>query len=99
MKLRKPGLAPGNMIGTGDFLFLVSISPLFRFELFLVFLNFSLLLVLLSSLAHNFLCKKNLQTIPLAGGISAIALILLSLELYLETNVLAHINFFLLSVE
>lgn len=46
VKLRRPGDSVSSFIGSGDFLFLLSISPLFAFGAFLVFLNTSMILVL-----------------------------------------------------
>jgi hypothetical protein len=70
VKLNKKGVPFGNIIGSGDFLFLISTSPLFSFEFFLVFLNFSFLTTLILFRLYNLCMRKFQKTIPLAGGIA-----------------------------
>lgn len=70
VKLKNKGLSFGNIIGSGDFLFLISTSPLFSFEIFLVFLNFSFLFTLISFHFYRTYTKILTRVIPLAGSIA-----------------------------
>jgi hypothetical protein len=77
VRLRRPKKTMSSIIGTGDFLFLISISPLFSFEAYLVFLYTSFLFILavfgiILAIRRN----RDPMTIPLAGG-QAIYLILI----------------------
>lgn len=87
VKLRRPGDSVSSFIGSGDFLFLLSISPLFAFGAFLVFLNTSMIIVLLGyGIYLSFARNRASSTIPLAG---ALALCLMGLFLI---NSLVEIN-------
>jgi len=98
VKLKNTGCHPRkSMIGAGDFLFLLSLSPLLSFSVFLVFLNFSFLLILCSTLLYKVISKKHPDTIPLAGGMSAITGIILLLEVSIKTNILAGLQKLLMS--
>lgn len=71
VKIRKPEDPVSAFIGIGDFLFLLSISPLFSFGSYLVFLNTSMILVLFSYGCFLLigLARSN-STVPLAGALS-----------------------------
>ena len=73
-----------EFIGAGDFLFLISISPLLSFESYLVFLNTSMLLVLLGYTLFNLLKKKvGSSSIPFAGSLAVCLLpVLILIEGY-----------------
>lgn len=77
VKLRRPKKTMSSIIGTGDLLFLISISPLFSFEAYLVFLYTSFLFIL-GVYGIILVIRRNRDplTIPLAGG-QAIYLILI----------------------
>lgn len=92
VKLKKPGYSRESMIGSGDFLFLLSLSPLLSFKVFLVFLNFSFLMILCCSLLYKIINRKHLDTIPLAGGISVIAGIFLLLEVCIKSDIIAGLE-------
>jgi len=77
VRLRRPKEAMSSFIGAGDFLFLFAISPLFSLESFLVFLNTSIIMIIIL-FGVLLLFKKVSKTsrIPLAG-IQAVYLFLL----------------------
>ena len=78
-----------GLIGAGDFLFLISISPLLSFESYLVFLNTSMLLILFGYCFFILLKKKFTGlSIPFAG---AMAICLLPVLIFRESY---HIDIF-----
>lgn len=95
VKIRKRKDPVSSFIGSGDFLFLLSISPLFSFGSYLVFLNTSLLLVLVSySILLISGYAKISNTIPLAGAISLCLLATLILDQVLPMNLLSGVDWF-----
>ncbi len=87
VKIRKRKDPVSSFIGSGDFLFLLSISPLFSFGSYLVFLNTSIILVLLSF--GILLIKgrtKVSDTIPLAGALAICLIAFVTLDQFLPVN-------------
>lgn len=89
VKLRRPGDSLSSFIGSGDFLFLLSISPLFAFGAFLVFLNTSMILVLLvfGVLLLNGRAKAS-GTIPLAGALALCLMLFFLIDLFVDEALL-----------
>ena len=81
VKIGKSWESVPTFIGAGDFLFLLAISPMFSFGSFLVFLNTSMVLVLLS---YGFLLLTGItrsdSTVPLAGALSLCLILTLVLD-------------------
>jgi hypothetical protein len=59
-----------DYLGLGDILFFVAISPLFAPFQFCIFFIGSLIFILGAAFAYQFITKKELKTIPLAGAMS-----------------------------
>ncbi len=94
--LRKPS-AVKDLIGAGDFLFLISISPLFSFEFYLVFLNTSLLISLLFSGGYHLFSKSGKTLIiPLAGIMALCVLLEIAIKITFHFSCIAQIASFLL---
>ncbi len=93
VKLRRPKDSVSSFIGTGDFLFLCAISPMFSFDAYLVFLNTSIILVLLSFGLISIISKSRQKiSIPLAGALSICLFITLLINELLSSNLLDDIN-------
>lgn len=65
-----------NYLGIGDILFLLAISPIFTLSHFIVFVVFSLCLTLILFSIIELLKLKRKPTIPLAGFLAAILIVL-----------------------
>jgi hypothetical protein len=66
-----------TMIGWGDWLFLLSIAPLFNIVVFVLFYISSFIISLLSFLIYSKLINKNYnQTVPLAGIVALCCILL-----------------------
>ena len=63
-------------LGLGDILFLVVVCTVFSPVNFILFYLFSMILTLLGVLVYNSFSKKQTTTIPLAGSMAAILLVL-----------------------
>lgn len=92
VRMKQAKTKDNSFVGSGDYLFLFAISPLFCFESYLVFLNTSFLLVLLvyaiiKALNRN---KIRLETIPLAGGVGFCLISLIIINHFLPTELLSE---------
>lgn len=89
VKFRRPGDAFASFIGAGDILFLIAISPMFSFGSYLVFLNTSIILILLG-FGIVILCKwiKKVNSIPLAGALAICMIMFISVNEFTRYNVL-----------
>jgi len=79
-----------SLIGSGDYLFLFAISPLFSFESFLVFLNtsFTLVLIIFFFLKRSKIDNKKQSTVPLAGGLALCLILVLIAQITLPVELL-----------
>lgn len=78
-----------SLIGAGDFLFLIAISPMFSFDSYLVFLNASSTLTLIFyGLLMSVRKVRNNDTIPLAGALAACLILTLIINLSSDTELL-----------
>lgn len=93
VKIRRPEDSAASFIGTGDILFLIAISPMFSFVSYLVFLNTSIVLVLLT-IAVLMMLKRfsTSDTIPLAGALALTLLLFKSAELILHIDFPAQLS-------
>jgi hypothetical protein len=91
VRLRRSWDRVSTLIGAGDFLFLLAISPLFSFGSFLVFLNTSILLTLLLFGVKRVLfgIPKD-QSIPLAGSFSICLVVFISIDQLLPISLLTE---------
>ena len=89
VKLRRPGDSVSSFIGSGDFLFLLSISPLFAFGAFLVFLNTSMMVVLVVFGVLLASGRTNSSgTIPLAGALALCLMAFCVIDLIVDVELL-----------
>lgn len=89
VKLRRPGDSVSSFIGSGDFLFLLSISPLFAFGAFLVFLNTSMILVLaVFGVLLAFGRIKGGASIPLAGALALCLIGVFLMDFFIDVDLL-----------
>jgi hypothetical protein len=86
VKIGRPGDLVSSFIGLGDFLFLLSISPLFAFWSYLVFLNTSMILILLvfGLLLLSGLVRRG-RSVPLAGALALSLIVFGTLDLWLDS--------------
>jgi hypothetical protein len=87
VKLRRPKEAMTTFVGTGDFLFLLAISPMFSFEAYLVFLNTSIILILLVYGFYLFSNQsRSIFQIPFAGALATCLFILLAINEFVSID-------------
>jgi len=91
VRLRRSWDRVSTLIGAGDFLFLLAISPMFSFGSFLVFLNTSILLTLVLFGAKRILfgVPKD-RTIPLAGAFAICLGVFISIDQLLPIDLLTE---------
>lgn len=93
VKVRRPEVSVSSLIGAGDFLFLIAISPMFAFESYLVFLITSITIALVvSGILILIRQRAASDPIPLAGIISSCLVIFLILDRILREGLAGTMN-------
>ena len=74
------------MIGLGDVLFFLAITPLFNLKTYILFFIIGMIFSLVIHISVNAIKKQ--KTVPLAGYLSIILIVLIGLEHGLNLNIL-----------